>query len=196
MPGLSFARNPATGRYCVESVSPGSAADASKIECSDELVTADGVSLNPKTGPLSDEQLHSLLHGPLGSRLILSLRKPAPKGSKVYVVSLVRSSLDTQRTVNALFPGGGIGVGAAYPAPVALRIVLDGNVVYAVAKMRKLLCQLMKGAQEKALATWKHHIVVSYQVPSVYRQGCKTYSRWSFVVHSSRVHLWPPMQYS
>jgi len=162
VPGLSFTRNPATGWYCVNRVSPGSPADASKIECSDELISADGVSLNPKTGPHPYEELQSLLYGPLGSRLILSLRKPAHRGSKVYVVNLVRSSLDTHQTVKALFPSGGR---AAFQAPVALRIVLDGNMVYAVAKMRKLLCQLMRGTQEKALATWKHHLVVSCQVP-------------------------------
>ena len=146
----------------MQTIWPGSAAAASQIACFDELVTLDGLSLNPQSGrSLSEQELRERMAGALGSSLTLSLRKPADQGSRVYVVNLVRSSLEMQRTFNSLFPAVSE---RRIIGPVALRLVLDGEVIYAVGKMRKLLCTLMKGAQERALSTWKSHVEVCQQV--------------------------------
>jgi C-terminal processing protease CtpA/Prc len=108
----------------VQTIWPGSAAAASQIACFDELVTLDGLSLNPQSGrSLSEQELRERMAGALGSSLTLLLRKPA-EGSRVYVVNLVRSNLEMKKTFNLLFPAVST---RRITGPVALRLVLDGD---------------------------------------------------------------------
>jgi hypothetical protein len=169
--GLTFAQNLTTGWFYVATIAPGSTGASSQIRCMDELITIDGISMNPEThSSLTARKVNAHLAGPLGSKVILSMRRKLTDSKhQVYAAALFRTDLEICATLkSAPFKDTSPSLESVHPrpfvGPIALRLVVVDKGIHMISQVRRHLLQLMHGAKERVFISWKTRLERQHQV--------------------------------
>lgn len=167
--GLTFAKNLTTGWFYVATITSGTTGASSQIRCMDELITIDGISMNPETHhSLTAAKVNAHMAGPLGSKVILSMRRKLDDGKhQVYAATLFRTNLEISATVKSA-PIDDSSLQSVHPrpfiGPIVLRLVVVDEGIHMISQVRRRLLLLMHGAKERVFISWKNRLDMQHQV--------------------------------